>query len=130
MAARKTKEELEKLSRERLVKRELKAKNRAEKLRIKRAKLAIEMKGVTIITLVGSSSLISLIETVGVKNRVRYYNNVATGKKIHDNGLVFGDGFEIRGVSKRFADYSDAEIIEKRERIQGYKAYPAKLPFD
>ena len=127
-------DERKRLSDEKLITKELKLAKRiaakAEKFRLKQLELKPKMNRIMINTLDGKQTLLHLSETVGVRNRVRYFNNTESGKKVFDRGLIFNDGFEIRGVDASCVNYTNAPIIEKRERIPNFKTYPATLPFD
>jgi len=97
----------------------------------------MEMSFVQINTLDGKVSLLSLIKNVGVKNRVRYFNNVekrcgisfAPVKKIFNHGIIFNNGFEIKGVNSKYVNFTKAPIIEKRERVPDLKIMP-KIIFE
>ncbi len=69
----------------------------------------------------GKKTLQYLVENVGVKNKVKYYNIITKKeklvKKYFDYGFIFNDGFEIRHVLKKHFSAIDSEIIEKRERV-------------
>jgi hypothetical protein len=78
-------------------------------------------------TLSGRKRLIDLVDNVGVKTRVKYWNYVEkkdpkthTYKavvKVHDHGLIFNDGFEIRHIEVKVFGYLKGVPIEmRRER--------------
>lgn len=94
---------------------------------VKDEKLRAKMRKQTIETFKGKTNLRELVETVGVRTRVEYWNDIEITTKsvnatfrierhIHDYGLIFNDGFEIRHVDKTFFNYFDCPIICKRER--------------
>ena len=74
-----------------------------------------------------SYSLWELAETRGVAKRIEYFaiigrpthqiaNPWIEERIVHDWGLIFGDGTELRGVDVRHYNFfKDAEKIEKRE---------------
>ncbi len=77
-------------------------------------------------------SMHHLCEEIGIKKRIEYFNMVEklkpkgqrsvknpfhTVRVVHNRGIIFNDGFEIKNVeSKIFKLYSDADLIERRER--------------
>lgn len=78
-------------------------------------------------TFSGRKRLTDLVDNVGVKTRVKYWNYVekkdqATNTykpvpKTHDYGLIFNDGFEIRHIEPRVFNYFKGIAIEmRRER--------------
>lgn len=78
-------------------------------------------------TLTGRKRLTDLVDNVGVKTRVKYWNyvekkNLATNtyksvQKTHDYGLIFNDGFEIRHIEAKVFNYFKGITIEmRRER--------------
>ena len=97
-----------------------------------------EMRSVEIFTPDEKTNLLHLVKYIGVKERVRYYNEIenkdfpgTSEKKFFDFGFTFSNGLEIRGINKKFfTKLIDYPIKEKRERIPGLKPYPASLPFD
>lgn len=80
-----------------------------------------KMDSVIVETFEGKRSLLFLVNNIGVKNKVRYFNLITKKdkqvKKYFDYGFIFKDGFEIRHVLKQYYSAVEAEIIEKRERI-------------
>ena len=93
----------------------------------KRAQVRAMMYDLIVNTYTGRKRLTDLVDNVGVKARVVYWNSVQvkkpglqdwqTVKKVHDHGLVFNDGFEIRHVETKIFNYfKGVEKIEIRER--------------
>lgn len=86
-----------------------------------------EMKRIRIHLPDRSQSLWELAETKGVSQRVEYFNIIGRPthqvavpwveeRIVHDWGLVFGDGTELRGIDIRHYNFfKNAEKIEKRE---------------
>jgi hypothetical protein len=82
------------------------------------------MYGMIINTFNGRKTLTDLIDNVGVKTRVKYWNYVErkdlgtnTYKvvpKTHDYGLIFNDGFEIRHIEAKVFAYLKGVTIERR----------------
>jgi hypothetical protein len=91
-----------------------------------------EMSKTFITTINGKVNLLDLCETIGIKDRVAYFNLIERKvesksrtmnndyevvKLIHDRGLIFNNGLEIRKVDKNiFNLYPSVDIIERRER--------------
>lgn len=91
-----------------------------------------DMKNTRINTLDGKVTLLYLCEEIGVKMRIKYFNMIKEQvkkadrtinnsfevvKKVHDYGLVFNNGFEIRSVDKRvFCLYPNVETKEIKKR--------------
>lgn len=108
--------------------RENKTKGPSEK-RLKRlAQIRADMYDMIVNTPSGRRRLTDLCDNIGIKARVAYWNYVErkalklnefeTVEKIHDRGLIFNDGFEIRHVDpKVFAYFKGVEIVKKRERV-------------
>jgi hypothetical protein len=82
-------------------------------------------------TVDGRKNLLKLVQSVGIKNKVVYFNKLekkapkavrtmnnptVIADVAHDFGFIFNDGLEIRHVSKPIFNYSTAEIVKKRER--------------
>jgi len=99
----------------------------ADRARIKEEKLLLKMEYTTVETLTGKTNLRFLVEHIGVRARVEYWNNVEIVQKstqstfridrlVHDYGLIFNNGFEIRHVAKEFFSYIQCQVITKRER--------------
>ena len=99
---------------------------------LRKEKVEFEMYHTIIATLTGKAVLWDYIQKIGVRNRIQYHNivEVIAPKKIrtmnlqtipkdktHDYGLIFNDGFEIRGVSSKVFKYCDGEVIKKREGV-------------
>jgi hypothetical protein len=93
----------------------------------KRAIVRALMYDMIVNTPTGRKRLTDLVDNVGVRSRVVYWNNVQvkragiqdwqTVKKVHDHGLVFNNGFEIRHVETKIFNYfKGVEKIEIRER--------------
>ena len=74
-------------------------------------------------------SMLEMVMMVGIAKRVRYSNLQERKVKggggtmevvniVHDYGLIFNDGTEIKHVSKDIYKYfKNHEVIDKRERI-------------
>ena len=76
-------------------------------------------------TFSGRKRLTDLVDNVGVKSRVKYWNYIekkdpATNTyrpvpKTHDYGLIFNDGFEIRHIESKVFTYLKGIPIELRQ---------------
>lgn len=106
--------------------------SKAEEKRAAKLK-AIKDKMATILinTLSGKRTLYHLCYNIGVEKKKSYYdmiempapkeirtinNPTVISKVVHDYGLVFADGFEIRHVDKRYWQLFDVENIEVHSR--------------
>jgi hypothetical protein len=78
-------------------------------------------------TFSGRKRLTDLVDNVGVKTRVKYWNYIEKKDpgtnsyrpvpKTHDYGLIFNDGFEIRHIeSKVFTYFKGVPIEHRKER--------------
>jgi len=73
----------------------------------------------------GRKRLTDLVDNVGVKTRVKYWNYVerknpktntfVAAPKVHDYGLIFNDGFEIRHIESKVFTYFKGVPIELRQ---------------
>lgn len=73
----------------------------------------------------GRKRLTDLVDNVGVKARVKYWNYVEVKDlgintyksipKTHDYGLIFNDGFEIRHIEPKVFTYLKGVPIELRQ---------------
>jgi hypothetical protein len=91
-----------------------------------------EMSKTVVATVNGKFNLLDLCETIGIKDRITYFNFIERKvenksrtmnndyeviKFIHDRGFIFKNGLEIRKVDKNiFNLYPSIDIIERRER--------------
>ena len=84
----------------------------------------------------GWSDMFDLCENVGIKNRVAYWNeeekalpkskrsikNITEVREvIHEYGLIFNNGLELRNIDQKIWSLYSAEVIRRRERDSGYK---------
>lgn len=107
---------------------EKKEKGPSEHALLKAAKTRALMYDMIVNTPTGRKRLTELVDNVGVKARILYWNSVEVKrpgiqdwqvvKKPHDHGLIFNDGFEIRHVDACVYNYfKKVEKIERRERL-------------
>lgn len=112
------------------------------KKQIKIDDMLYELKTTNVITQLGNFSMYDLLYVVGLKTKIKYFNNVARknkkenrfykSKKVFDWGFIFKNGVEIRGVKSTIFNHiiCSNPIIERRERIFGLKVVSATpIPF-